>query len=117
METVRNERKKAGRPVKAIKKEVRACVRFSRHEYFIVQEKASQAGLNASEYIRQITVTARILPRISREEAGYIRQLIGMSTNINQVAKICHREGLFEALVYFEKYRSRIDHLLKMLKQ
>ena len=116
METVSRTQKKAGRPAKAIKKEIRACVRFTRHEYFIIREKAVQAGVNASVYIRQTAIQGKIITRLTAEEIQTVRQLIGMSVNINQVAKICHREGLFEAMQYFEYYRNQIDQLLKQLK-
>ena len=116
METVSKKQKKTGRPTKAIKKEIRACVRFTRHEYFIIREKAAQAGVNASEYIRQITIQGKIIPRLTADEIQTVRQLIGMSVNINQVAKVCNREGLFEAMQYFEHYRNQIDHLLKKLR-
>ena len=43
METVKEKKRKAGRPEKAIKKEVRACIRFSKVEYFVVRQKASRA--------------------------------------------------------------------------
>ena len=42
METVNKKQKKAGRPQKAIKKEIRACVRFTNHEYFIIKEKPAE---------------------------------------------------------------------------
>jgi hypothetical protein len=42
--------------------------------------------------------------------------LIGMSNNMNQVAKVCHRDGLFEAMQYFESYRNQIDTVLQNLK-
>lgn len=116
MEIVSKKQKKAGRPAKAIKKEIRACVRFTRQEYFIIREKAAQAGVNASEYIRQTAIRAKINSRLTAEEIQTARQLIGMSVNINQVAKVCHREGLFEAMQYFEQYRNQIDQLLKKLK-
>lgn len=116
METVCKKQKKAGRPAKAIKKEIRACVRFTRHEYFIIREKAAQAGVNASVYIRQTAIQARIISRLTADKVQTVRHLIGMSVNINQVAKICHREGLYEAMQYFEHYRNLIDGLLKKLK-
>ena len=59
METVKEKKRKAGRPEKAIKKEVRACIRFSKVEYFVVRQKASKAGLTASAYIRQIAIKGR----------------------------------------------------------
>lgn len=116
METGNKKQKKAGRPTKAIKKEIRTTVRFTRYEYFIVREKAAQAGVNASVYIRQAAVQAKVISRLTGEEIQTVRQLIGLSGNINQVAKVCHREGLFEAMQYFERYRNQIDQLLKKLR-
>lgn len=116
METVSKKQKKAGRPAKIIKMEIRACVRFTRHEYFIIREKAVQAGVNASIYIRQTAIQGKIISRLTADEVQIVKQLIGMSVNINQVAKICHREGLYEAMRYFEHYRNLIDGLLKKLK-
>lgn len=116
METVRTIRKKAGRPVKTIKKEVRACVRFTKTEYFIVREKASKAGLKASEYIRQITINGQVKTRLAEEERQFARQLIGMANNLNQLAKACHREGLLQAMIYFENYRNHLDEILGKLR-
>src|SRR5437868_5875856 len=98
METVKKKEKKAGRPTKDIKKVVRACVRLSQHEYFIIKEKAANAGMKPSGYMRQTAIYARVIPRLNQEEVHFVRQLIGMSGNLNQVAKVCHREGLFEAM-------------------
>jgi len=116
MEAVNKKQKKTGRPNKTIKKEIRACVRFSNHEYFIIREKAAQAGVNASVYIRQTAIQSRIISRLSEEEIHFVRQLVGMSNNMNQVAKVCHRDGLYEAMQYFENYRNQIDTILKKLK-
>ena len=123
METVQVKKKpacpvgrKAGRPAKTIKKEIRACVRFTRYEYFIIKEKATEAGVNASVYIRQTAIGGKMIPRITEEELHFVRQLVGMSNNINQVAKISNRDGLFEAMQYFENYRNLIDSILKRLK-
>ena len=116
METVSKKQKKAGRPAKTIKKEIRACVRLTQYEYFIIKEKASNAGVNASVYIRQTAIQAKVLPRLTEEEVHIVRQLIGMSGNMNQIAKVCHRDGLFEAMQYFETYRNVIDFILQKLK-
>ena len=112
METVSKTRKKAGRPAKAIKKEIRACVRLTHHEYFIIKEKAARAGLNPSVYIRQSAIQSRAISRLTEEEVHFVRQLIGISNNMNQVAKVCHQDGLYEAMRYFEQYRKQVDHIL-----
>ena len=116
METVSMKKKKAGRPAKTIKKEVRACVRFTRPEYFIVKEKAAKAGVSASVYIRQLAIYALITPRLTDEERQFVRQLIGMANNINQIAKCCHQEGALRAMMYFESFRAEVDSILKKLR-
>ena len=116
METVRVKRKRAGRPAKAIKKEVRACVRFTRPEYFIIKEKAARAGTTASAYLRQVAIYATVSTRLTEEERQFVRQLIGMANNLNQLAKSCHQEGALRAMLYFENYRGHLDEILKKLK-
>jgi hypothetical protein len=91
-------------------------VRFTKTEYFILEQKAETAGINVSTYLRQLAIKTTITPRLSTEEITIVRQLIGMAANINQVAKICHREGLFEAMQYFERYRKSFDEILLKLK-
>jgi len=115
METISERKIKRGRPSKAVKKEIRAAVRFSKAEYFIVKEKAARAGIKPSLYIRQIAIHALIKPRLTEEERHFVRQLIGMANNLNQLAKSCHQEGVFKAMVYFESYRKKIDDILKDL--
>lgn len=116
METMTARKKKTGRPVKAVKKEIRASVRFTRPEYFIVKEKARKAGMPTSTYLRQLAMHAQVTSKLSNEERQIVRQLIGMANNLNQLAKICHQEGALRAMLYFENYRTHLDEILKKLK-
>ena len=116
METVRVKRKKAGRPAKDIKKEIRACVRITRAEYFFIREQAAKAGMKLSAYLREAIFEDKVIARLTEEERQVVRQLIGMANNINQIAKVCHQEGLLSALWQFESYRNHIDELLKKLR-
>ncbi len=43
MDPSRHKIKPTGRPVKAIKREVRACIRFTRPEYLVINEKAGKS--------------------------------------------------------------------------
>lgn len=116
MEEVSLKRSKGGRPLKAVRKDIRISVRLNRQEYFILRERAGSAGIKLSVFIRQSVIKAKITGRLSPEEVQLIRQLAGMATNINQVARVCHREGLFEAMRYFEEYRKQFDHIMKKLR-
>ena len=116
METVKLRNKKGGRPQKPVTRERTTGIRFSKAEHFIVQEKAKKAGLRLTTYIRQAAIEARVQTRLTEEELLFVRQLIGFSGNINQIAKACHEEGMLRAMRYFEQYRIQIDQLLKNLK-
>ncbi len=115
MEAVREKRKKAGRPAKIIKREVRTAVRFSKTEYFIIRQKALKAGVKPSAFIRQIAIIGEITMRLNEEERQFVRQLIGMSNNLNQLTKNSYTEGMLKAMLYFEAYRNQFDLLLKKL--
>jgi hypothetical protein len=56
MEAGKEKRKKAGRPAKTIKKEVRACIRFTKLEYYVIRQKAAKAGIKASAYIWEVAI-------------------------------------------------------------
>jgi hypothetical protein len=116
MEMEKDKRKVGGRPKKSVKKEIRACIRFTRLEYFVIRQKANKAGVNASSYIREIAIKGQIHPRLNEEERHFVRDLVGMSNNINQLAKKAHHEGLLKAMLFFETYRNQLDALLKKVK-
>ena len=115
MEPVKRKKREAGRPAKIIKKEIRAAVRFSKTEYFIVRQKAAKAGMKVSAYIRQIAINGAVSARFSEEERHFVRQLIGMSNNINQLTKNSHTEGMLKTMLYFEGCRNQFEILLRKL--
>ena len=107
--------KKRGRPAKAICREVRAAVRLTQAEYFIVREKAADAGMSLSDYLRLAAFRTVIKARMTEEERLVFRQLVGMAVNLNQMVKACHQQGVLTAMAYFEQYRLQLDFLIKKL--
>src|SRR5690349_15384487 len=116
METVEERHIKAGRPLKTVKKDIRAAVRFSKAEYFIVQTKAGKAGLKVSAYIREVTINATVKPRLSDEDRQIARKLAGISNNANQLAKTAHKDGMLSALQYFETFKTAVDDFLNRFR-
>lgn len=116
MEITKSIKKKGGRPAKAVKRESTTGIRFTKIEYFIVKEKADKSGLKITQYIRQMAINGEVKNRLTKEERHFVSQLIGLSNNINQVAKYCHKEGVLSAMRYFENYRQQMDELLKRLR-
>ena len=110
-------RHSGGRPKKVIKRESATGVRFTKAEYFVIKQKALKAVMRITNYIREMALNGSIVARTSEEERHFIRQLIGISNNLNQLAKKAHQEGLLTAVLHFEKYRNIIDELLQQLNQ
>ena len=54
---------------------------------------------------------------MNEEEKHFVRELIGISNNLNQLTKKGHQEGLLTAVMLFEKYRNMIDEILEKLRQ
>ena len=116
MTTVSTNKKKKGRPTKPVKKEMRASVRFTRPEYFIIQQKAATAGMTVSRYIRRTAIHTTVSARLSEEDRQLMRKLVGMDNNINQIATACHKEGVLRAMSYFQSIRTVFDDILKKFK-
>ena len=116
MTTVSDRKKRAGRPAKNVKKEIKASVRFSRPEYFIVTEKAAEAGITTSAYLRRIAIHGQVLARLTDEDRHDLRVLLGMANNVNQVAKCCHQEGAPKAMLLWQGYKPYFETALKKFK-
>ncbi|RAJ78956.1 mobilization protein MobC [Chitinophaga dinghuensis] len=118
MEQVNQKKKgKGGRPIKPVKKEMRTGVRFTKAEYFIVKGKALKAGMRYTGYIRHMALFGAVIPRLNDEERTTLKMLIGIANNINQLSKQAHKEGLLNAMLFFENYRQQFDELINWFKR
>lgn len=113
---IRRKKLPPGRPVKDVKKEITVGTRFSKIEHFVVKQKASRSGLKPSEYIRQAAFACTIKAGITEEERQFVRQLVGMANNLNQLTKLANQHGFLRIVLHFEDLRNKIDGLLKELK-
>jgi len=105
-----------GRPQKPVRKEIIRSIRFSKTEYYILKQNAMKAGTKITAYIRQMALQGKIISRLNEEERQFVRQLIGMANNLNQLTKKGHQEGFITAVLMFEKYKNLMDELLEKLK-
>lgn len=114
-EEIKNKHR-GGRPNKSIKKEILRSIRFSELEYIVIKHKASKASIKVSTYICQMSINGKIISRLNEEERHFVRQLIGMSNNLNQLTKKGHQEGFLTAVLMFDKYKKAFDELLEKIK-
>lgn len=113
-----NEKKNTGgRPKKTFKKDVILRIRVDRQDLFILREKARLSGASLSKYIREAAVNGGVVrARLTNEQMAFIRQFAGVGNNLNQVVKEFNKAGMMKAAVHFQETASRIDELLKFLK-
>ena len=66
--------------------------------------------------MRDIAIYAAVHPRLTEEQRVGLKMLIGVSNNINQIAKCCHQEGMIRAMILFQGYRAVVDETINKLK-
>jgi len=106
-----------GRPKKQVKRDIVKGVRLSKAEFYVVKQNAAKAGIGISLFIRQTAINGKIKPLLDEEERQFVRQLVGMANNLNQLTKKGHQEGFLTAVLMFEKYKNAMDELLEKLKR
>ena len=113
----RQTKHKGGRPKMPVKKESATGVRFTKSEYFIVKHKAQKAGLKISAYIRLMAINGKVMQRLNEEERQFVRHLVGISNNLNQLTKKAHQAGMQAIKINLVQYTDIIDELLLQLKK
>jgi hypothetical protein len=106
-----------GRPKKPVTRDIVKGVRFSKAEFYVVKQNAAKAGIGISLFIRQTAINGKIKPLLDEEKRQFVRQLVGMANNLNQLTKKGHQEGFLTAVLMFEKYKNAMDELLEKLKR
>lgn len=104
-----------GRPKKPVKRDIVKGVRFTKSEYYVVKLKAAKAGIGISLFVRQMAINGKVQPLLDDEERQFVRQLVGMANNLNQITKKGHQEGFLTAVLMFEKYKNLMEELLEKL--
>ena len=84
-----NSRPSKGRPKLPAdeRKSIMVPVKFDIDQYQIMMDKALVAGLNRSEYIRQSALHCKVVERLKPKDVKAIRDLQGISENLNRNAK------------------------------
>ena len=106
----------AGRPVKVLKRDIIIRIRLDKQEEFILRQKAGAAGKHLSQYIRQTAIAGKVLARLTPEQQDQARKLVGMATNVNQLARDFKRAGMLQTAFSFEECRQVIDTVLQFFR-
>lgn len=105
-----------GRPPKAVKQEKNIGFFVTLVQYAIIQHKATQAGVNISDYMRQMAIYGKVTPRWQPEERDQFKKLVAIANDIHEMVKVAKQEGLLHAMTHFEEYRSVMDEVIKYFR-
>ena len=109
--------KSGGRPAKnRIDKQRRVVsTKLTELQYYAVRKRAGEAGLRVSEYVRQAVMSAKVIPRLNRQDADTLRKLAGEANNINQLAHRANAGGFALVVVELVKLKNRIVGIINHL--
>lgn len=112
------EHNKGGRPLLGdAKKSEEIRVFFSKRELEVLEKKASSVGLSVQDYLRELVVKGYVKNIDTPEQQEVKRQLIGLSNNVNQLAKLAHVNGLKTMQKQVDGLLDELDGLLKKYKK
>lgn len=108
-----NPKHKGGRPKVKVRRENHVKVRLTATERFMMAAKAKDASMRLSDWIRAAARTAKVVARITKEDAQVMRMLAGLANNLNQLTKLAHRDGILTIARKCDALLIEIDQALK----
>lgn len=97
------------RKYKSDKKVYKVSFKLSEAELLKLESDAKKAGKNRSEYLRELVKNSKgVDTTFASDRSSFIRQITGIATNVNQIAKVVNTQGF--------AYTSDIDGLKRDLE-
>ncbi|MFN3664525.1 MAG: plasmid mobilization protein [Sediminibacterium sp.] len=113
-----SERKKGGRPVLGeYKKGKGLYVSFTEAEHELLSRKSDSVGKSKQAYLRELLVKGYVKNIDTAEQQEVKRGLIGLSNNVNQLAKLAHIHGMKTMQARVEGVLEALDELLKKYRK
>lgn len=79
---------------KSDKKVYKVSFKLSETELLKLESDAKKAGKNRSEYLRELVKNSRgVDTTFAADRSSFIRQITGIATNVNQIAKVVNTQG------------------------
>ena len=90
--------------------------RLSDYESRKLSEGAKAARMNESKYVRELIIHGGVDATHAEDRRNLIRQVSGIATNINQMAKHCNETGWFGS-TDARRMKEALDAVLELLKE
>ena len=96
------------RKYRSDKKVYKVSFKLSETELLKLESDAKKVGKNRSEYLRELVKNSKgVDTTFASDRSSFIRQIAGIATNVNQIAKVVNTQGF--------AYTSDIDGLKRDL--
>lgn len=117
MRTIRN-RNVNGRPKKSATEKMtkKVTVKFAVVEYYLLSNKAKEAGVSLSVFIRSALQNCTVRERLKASHLSLIHKLTGMANNLNQIAKRANQAGYFSVKTESEMLAKSIDNIINEIQ-
>ncbi len=104
---------KGGRPNLDLPRNKQIKGSFTENDYGKILILANELGLKPGEYISQIAITGKILDTYSPKQREAVRKLIGMSNNLNQIAKVANTTGMRLMVIQIDELIQEIGQIIE----
>lgn len=82
------------RRYKSDRKDYKISFKLSETELMKLESDAKKAGKNRSEYLRELVKNSKgVDTTFAADRGSFIRQITGIATNVNQIAKVVNTQG------------------------
>lgn len=105
-------KKKGGRPPSTQKRDQQITVLLSKLEKLVIQKRAEKAGLNLSDYSRQIVLTGKAQARLTAAENETLNQVARLGNNLNQIAHKANADGIRSIALEAHRLLQQLSQLL-----
>lgn len=99
--------------MKQVKKSSKLVVRMTETERLLIAGKAKEAGMKLSEWFRLAAKKVQVVARLSPGDVAILRMLTGLANNLNQIARLAHKERLLSVQ---RKCREGLDEINDTLR-
>jgi hypothetical protein len=113
-----HEKNKGGRPKKGAAEKLKYKVSFflSTGDYLKLKADAKASKIPRAEIVRRAVAGRRIVSRFTTEQASWMRNLVGMGNNLNQLTKLAHQVGYPEIADQNRQVVGEISQTLKLFR-
>jgi Bacterial mobilisation protein (MobC)/Ribbon-helix-helix protein, copG family len=98
-------------------KDHKISLRLDAKEYNIFQEKLRKSNITISEFIRKAISSTTVVAKMTEEEIKLLRMLVGISTNLNQLAHKANAQiEIINLAIQMQSTRREIDSIIEKFR-